>query len=324
MSGRADAAMRTADQRGRKLAGRTAVLWHDMKRNKLAYLFLAPFLICFFIFIVLPVLSASLLAFTRFNSIEAPVFVGLHNFKVMFTEDIVLMKHVISNTFFFAVFVGPAGYALQFMMAWLILQIPRRLRAIFTMAIYVPSIAGGVMMSVVWVIAFSGDRYGYLNQILLYLGFIDTPVAFTQSSGYLMGVMIFVTLWSSMGVGFLSLQAGMMTVDPQLYEAGKMDGIRNKIQEVWYITIPAMKPQMLFSAIMGIVGALKAGGIGVQLSGTNPTPNYAGQLLQNHIEDFGFIRFELGYATALSLMLLVLMYMINRVCFRLLGTKEDE
>lgn len=308
----------------RKRSGKAAYIWREMKRNKLAYIFLAPFLICFVLFIVLPVLSATLLAFTRYNSIEAPVFVGLHNFKVMFTEDIILMKHVIANTFKFAVFVGPAGYALQFLMAWLVLQIPKRLRSVFTMAIYVPSIAGGVMMSVVWVIAFSGDRYGYLNQLLLYMGFIDTPIAFTQSSGYLMGVMIFVTLWSSMGVGFLSLQAGMMTVDPQLYEAGKMDGIRNKIQEVWYITIPAMKPQMLFSAIMGIVGALKAGGIGVQLSGTNPTPNYAGQLLQNHIEDFGFLRFELGYATALSFMMLILMYVINRACFRLLGTKEDE
>mgnify|MGYP001171404892 FL=1 len=324
MIGKAQTAARAAAINTRKPSGRAALLWQDMKRNKLAYVFLAPFLLGFVVFIVLPVLSASLLAFTRYNSIQAPVFVGLHNFKVMFTEDLVLMKHVIANTFKFAVFVGPVGYALQFLMAWLILQIPKRLRKLYTMALYTPSITGGVMMSVVWVVAFSGDRYGYLNQVLLWLGLIDAPIAYTQASGYLLGVMIFVTLWSSMGVGFLSMQAGMMTVDPQLYEAGKMDGIRNKLQEVWYITIPAMKPQMLFSAIMGIVGALKAGSIGVQLSGTNPTPNYAGQLLQNHIEDFGFLRFELGYATALSLMLLVFMYLINRACFLLLGSKGDE
>jgi multiple sugar transport system permease protein len=215
------------------------------------------------------------------------------------------------------------GYALQFLMAWLIMQVPKRLQTLYTMAIYTPSIAGGVMMSVVWAVAFSGDRFGYLNDILLHLGIISTPVTFTQDSSYLLNLMIFVTLWSSMGVGFLSMQAGMMTVDPQLYEAGKMDGIRNKIQEVWYITIPAMKPQLLFSAVMGIVGALKAGSIGVQLSGMNPTPGYAGQLLQNHIEDYGFIRYELGYATSLSLMLLVLMYVINKLCFKLLGSKDE-
>jgi len=306
-----------------KPTGKWAVIWYDMKQNKLAYLFLAPFLLCFIIFILVPVLSAAVLAFTRYNSIETPQFVGLHNLIVMFTEDYILMKYVLGNTFKFAVFVGPVGYALQFFMAWLIMQIPERLRSLYTMALYVPSITSGVMMSVVWVVAFSGDRYGYMNNLLLTLGLIDQPIAFTQSS-YLMAVMIFVTLWSTMGVGFLSLQAGMMTVDPQLYEAGKIDGIRNRLQEVWYITIPSMKPQMLFSAVMAIVGALKAGSIGVQLSGMNPTPYYAGQMLQNHIEDFGFIRFELGYATALSLVLLLFMYVINRVCFRLLGSKGEE
>lgn len=292
--------------------------------NRLAYLFLAPYLICFTIFILLPVLLAATLAFTNFNSLEMPKFNGLDNFIQMFSSDITLMKYVIPNTFKFAVFVGPVGYALQFFMAWLILRIPQKLRSLYTMAIYTPSIAGGIMMSVVWVVAFSGDRYGYLNRFLLWLGTITGPIDFTQHDKYLMVIMIFVTLWNSMGVGFLSLQAGMLAIDPQLFEAGKIDGITNGIQEVWYITVPAMKPQMLFSAVMAIVGALKAGSIGVQLSGMNPTPKYAGQLIQNHIEDYGFMRYQLGYATALSFALLAVMLLINRVVFKLLGQKDDE
>jgi multiple sugar transport system permease protein len=295
----------------------------DRNKNLLAYMFLGPYLICFFIFIFLPVILAATLAFTHFNSLEMPTFAGLANFIQMFSSDIVLMRHVIPNTFRFALFVGPVGYALQFLMAWLILRIPRKLRAMYTMAIYTPSIAGGIMMSVVWVVAFSGDRFGYLNNFLLWLGAITGPIDFTQDQQYLMIIMIFVTLWNSMGVGFLSLQAGMLSIDPQLYEASAIDGVTNGFQEVWYITIPAMKPQMLFSAVMAIVGALRAGGIGVALSGMNPTPRYAGQLIQNHIEDFGFLRMELGYATALSFALLAAMLMINRVVFRLLGERDD-
>jgi multiple sugar transport system permease protein len=293
-------------------------------KNLVAYLFLAPYLICFCVFILLPVVLAALLAFTNFNSLEAPRFNGLDNFIQMFSSDITLMKYVIPNTFKFAVFVGPVGYILQFMMAWLVLRIPQKLRSTYTMAIYVPSIAGGILMSVVWVVAFGPDRYAYLNRFLLWLGTITGPIDYTQHDKYLMVLMIFVTLWNSMGVGFLSLQAGMLSIDPQLYEAGKIDGVTNGVQEIWYITVPALKPQMLFSAVMAIVGALKAGSIGVQLSGMNPTPKYAGQLIQNHIEDYGFMRYQLGYATALSFMLLAVMLLVNRVVFKALGQKEDE
>ncbi|MCL1786547.1 MAG: sugar ABC transporter permease [Defluviitaleaceae bacterium] len=292
--------------------------------NLLAYVFLGPYLILFVIFILLPVLMAAALAFTDFNSIERPRFIGFDNFIQMFSGDMVLVRHVIPNTLRFAIIVGPVGYALQFLMAWLVLKLPRVLRRGYTMAIYSSSLVGGVMMSVVWVVAFSGDRYGYLNNFLIWLGAITGPLDWTQRETSLMVIMIFVTLWSSMGVGFLSLQAGMFSVDPQLYEAGVIDGVQNGIQEIWYITIPAMKPQMLFAAVMAMVGTLRAGGIGVTLSGMNPTPRYAGQLLQNHIDDFGFIRMELGYATSLTFAMLAAMLVINRVVFKLLGKKEDE
>ena len=306
------------------LSARLSSTWKQMKSNWIAYALIAPFMICFCIFIVGPVLTATVLAFTSYDSIQPPVFTGLDNFVKMLTKDVVLMKYVIPNTLVFAVVVGPIGYALQFGLAWMINKAPRSLKKPYIMAIYAPSIAGGVLISVVWQVFFSSDRLGYLNDILLNLGFLNTPVAWTQDKNWLLPIMMIVTLWSSMGVGFLSLFAGMQNVDEQLYEAGKIDGITSPLLELFYITIPSMKPQMLFSAVMAIVNALKSGSIGVQLSGQNPTPNYAGQLIQSHIEDYGFARFELGYATALSFMLLVVTYILSQVCFKFLGTKEDE
>ncbi len=306
------------------LGQKIANTWKQMKANWIAYALIAPFMICFCIFIVGPVLSATLLSFTSYDSIQPPVFTGLDNFVKMLTKDVVLMKYVIPNTLVFAVVVGPIGYALQFGLAWMINKAPHSLKKPYIMAIYAPSIAGGVLISVVWQVFFSSDRLGYLNDILLNLGLLNSPVAWTQDKNWLLPIMMIVTLWSSMGVGFLSLFAGMQNVDEQLYEAGKIDGITSPLLELFYITIPSMKPQMLFSAVMAIVNALKSGSIGVQLSGQNPTPNYAGQLIQSHIEDYGFARFELGYATALSFMLLVVTYILSQICFKFLGTKEDE
>jgi ABC-type sugar transport systems, permease components len=314
--------MVSTGKKGRSLSIKQTLA--EMRRNYMAYIFIAPFMLCFLIFVVGPVASATLLAFTSYDSIQAPRWNNFANFVKMFTQDIVLMKYVIPNTITFAVIVGPIGYMLQFLLAWLIVQAPKYLKKPYIMAIYTPSIAGGVLISVVWAVFFSSDRLGYLNDFLINIGAITSPVAWTQDKNYLLLIMILVTLWGSMGVGFLSLYAGMQNVDQQLYEAGKIDGIKSPIQELFYITIPSMKPQMLFSAVMAIVNALKSGSIGVQLSGSNPTPNYAGQLIQSHVEDYGFARFELGYATTLSFTLLIFIYILSQVCFRFLGTKEGE
>ena len=182
----------------------------------------------------------------------------------------------------------------------------------------------GVAMTVMWRVVFLGNQSGIANYALTQLGIITEPIVWMLNTNYIMPIVIIVALWGSMGVGFLSLFAGMQNVDPQLYEAGRIDGIRSPLQELFYITIPSMKPQMLFSAVMAIVNSLKAGSIGVQLSGQNPTPNYAGQLIQTHIEDYGFARFELGYATALSFTLMLVIYILTRVCFKFLGSKGDE
>jgi len=293
-------------------------------RDRMSYLFLTPFLLVFGCFILIPVLMAAGLSVTSFNGFAYPTFVGVDNFIALVTQDLVFMKYTLPNTFKFALIVGPGGYVLSFVFAWLIHQLPKSVRDYLTLALYAPSLAGGVALSVIWIATFSGDQVGYLNNLLLKLGLIETPQLWLQDPAYLMNIMILVTLWTSMGVGFLAMLGGLQTVNTELYEAGRIDGIKNALQEVYYITIPSMKPQMLFSAVMAIVGTLKAGAISTQLTGLPITPSYSGHLMTNHIDDYAFLRYEWGYASAVSVALLVLSYFIMRFCYRLFATKEGE
>ncbi|MDR0553591.1 MAG: sugar ABC transporter permease [Treponema sp.] len=291
-------------------------------RNSVAYGFMAGYLALFSIFIIIPVLSGVGMSLTYFNTIQPPRFVGLKNFIDLLTQDLVFMQNVIPNTIQFSIFTGAGGYALAFVLAWLLAQLTRIPRTILAIVIYSPSLTSGVVMSVIWKTMFSGDAYGYVNNILLNIGVIDAPIQFLQSPDYLMLIMIIVSIWNSMGIGFLAMLAGILNVNQELYDAGAIDGIRNRVQEVIYITIPSMKPQMLFGAVMAVVNTFNVSSIGVQLSGENPTPQYAGQLVVSHIEDFGFIRYEMGYAAAISVMLLLFVYGISKIAFRLFADKD--
>ncbi|MCL6442149.1 MAG: sugar ABC transporter permease [Alicyclobacillus sp.] len=291
------------------------------KNELTSYLFLSPFLLLFIVFILVPIGVAIYLSFTYFNTIQPPRFIGLMNYVNLFTQDSEFMMYVLPNTIKFALIVGPGGYILSFWLAWMLAQIPRRSRTVLTLIIYSPTLTAAAAMTAVWLVLFSGDGAGYLNSLLMKLGVINEPVQWTQSPHFLMPIMIIVSLWNSMGVGFLAMLAGILNVNPELYEAAAIDGIKTRLQEVWYITIPSMRPQMLFGAVMAIVGTFQAGDIGVQLSGANPTPQYAGQLIINHINDYGFIRYEMGYASAVSVVLLIIVYGFSKFAWKLFGDK---
>lgn len=286
--------------------------------------FLGFYYLLFFIFIVISVIAAIGLSFTYFNTIQVPNWVGLSNYITLLTKDTIFMQYVLPNTILFVLFVGPGGYLLGFFLAWSLSQIPHKLRTIMAIIIYSPSMVGGVTIAVVWRVIFSGDVTGYLNAFLLNIGLIENPIQWLQSSQYLMIIMIIVSLWGSMGVGFLAMLSGILNINPEVFEAAYIDGISNKFQEVFYITIPSMKPQMLFGAVMAIVGTFKAGSIGVQLSGSNPTPQYAGQLIINHIDDYGFIRYEMGYAAAVSVVLLLIIVFFSKLTNRFLSERRQD
>ncbi len=292
-----------------------------MHSNPNGYLFVLPYALLFVIFILAPVVMAVILSFTNFNAIEFPGFVGFLNYINLLTSDDTFMKFVLPNTVKYALIVGVGGYVLAFLLAWALANLPKKLRTVFALILYSPSMTTGVAMSVLWKILFTGDQTGYINSWLMSLGIIDEPIIWLTSSKYLLPIVIIIGLWSSMGVGFLSILAGLLNVDESLYEAAAIDGVKNRFQEMIYVTIPSMKPQMLFAAVMQIVGAFQNGTISTLLAG-NPTPGYAAQLIVNHIEDYGFIRYEMGYAASVSVVLLLIVQIFSSLSNKLFGEKD--
>ena len=288
-------------------------IWSD----RVSYLFLLPFAVSFITFTVLPVLTSVFYGFTYNNIFEPLRFIGLDNYIRMFTRDDVF-PIALQNTLVFAVIIGPGGYLLSFVVAWLINEISSRLRALYVLIFYSPAIAGSVY--VVFSVLFSGDMYGYVNGFLLKWGFIDAPIEWLMDVNYIKFVIILCVLWSSMGAGFLSFVAGFKNIDQQYYEAAAMDGLRNRWQELWYITLPMMKPQLLFGAVMGISGAFSIGDVTTTLAGYPSTDNVATTIV-NLIQDVGYTRFELGYASAMATVLFLLMFgsrwLVNKLLARL-------
>ena len=287
-----------------------------------AFGMLVPYALLFSVFIAFPIAGAITLSLTFFDLVQAPVFAGLANYISLLTQDETFFRHVLPNTLQFALIVGPGGYVVAFLLAWMLAQMTKGPRTIFALCLYMPSMAGGVFVSVVWTTIFSGNQSGFVNALLLNWNLIDQPVQFLLSPDYLMTIMILVSLWSAMGIGFLAMLAGILNVNEELYEAAYIDGLSNRYQEIIYITIPSLKPQMLFGAVMAIVGAFNNGAIGVMLSGSNPTPQYAGQLITNHIDDFAFQRFEMGYAAAVSVVLLCMVWVFSKLAYALFGERD--
>lgn len=298
----------------------------EVKKRKMdlsAPVLLAPYVLLFFVFIIMPIVIAVILSFTYFNTVETPEFTGLGNYIAILTQDEVFLKNVLPNTIKFSLIVGPIGYVLQFLLAWALAQIQKVPRTILALIFYSPSMTLGVATAVIWKTIFSGDQYGYVNFILMRLNLIEKPIQWLQQTDYILPIMIIVTLWGSMGVGFLAMLSGLMNIDAELYEAGYIDGIKNRFQEIIYITIPSMKPQMLFGAVMAIVNTFATGKVGVDLTGENPTPQYAGSTMVTHIEDYGFLQYDMGYACAVAVILLLIIWLTSRVANRLFGEKED-
>lgn len=299
-----------------------------MKRNsrlgkeRSVAVFLAPYLLLFSVFIMVPIILAMLLSFTNYDGVQAPEFTGIQNYIAVFTQDSVFMQNVLPNTLWIALIVGPIGFVLQFALAWMLAHLPKAPRTVLALIFYSPSLTGGVAMSAMWKVLFSGDRLGYINSILLRFGFVETPIQFTTDPSYILTIMIVITLWSSMGIGFLSILAGILGYDAEVYEAAYVDGVSHWFQEVIYITIPTMKPAMLFAAVMSIVNTFSVGQVAIDLTGSNPTPQYAGQTFVTHISDRGFGIYEMGYAAALSVVMLIIVFVTSRLANKLFLDKS--
>lgn len=284
------------------------------KRSKMCYVFLAPYAILFTLFYILPVGTSIFFSFTYYNILESPRFVGLQNYISLILQDDIFLK-AMKNTFMIAVITGPLGYIASFLFAWLINELPRWLRTIAVVVFYAPSIAGNVF--VIFSIFFRGDAYGYVNAFLMNAGIIDAPILWLVNPTYMLPICMIVILWMSLGTGFLSFVAGLQGVDQTQYEAGYVDGVRNRWQELWFITLPNMKPMLMFGAVMSITGAFGVCDVTMALCGY-PSTDYAAHTVVTHLYDYGYSRFEMGYASAIATLLFLIMILCNKAIQSLL------
>ena len=291
--------------------------WHEMKRNKIAYLMIAPFMFVFILFTVFPVALSLVLSFTNFNMLEMnwDMFIGFSNYQRLFFQDDIFLL-ACKNTLVFAMITGPVSYILSFLVAWFINELSPKVRAIVTLIFYAPSISGSVYL--IWATLFSDDAYGWVNGTLLDLGLIDSAILWFHDEKYAMTLCIVVALWMSLGTAFLSFIAGLQTINKSLFEAAAVDGIKNRWQELWFITLPMMKPQLMFGAVMAITGSFGFGGVVTALCGF-PSVNYSCHTIMHCLEDYGSQRWEVGYASSIAFVLFLIMIGANMLVNKMLS-----
>ena len=293
------------------------MIWSSMKRNKACYAMLAPFMIFFIVFTVIPVVMSLPIGFTDFNMAQSPKYIGLSNYTTLFLSDKIFIKSI-RVTIVFALFTGPVSYILCFLLAWLINELHPKLKTVFTLIFYAPSMAN---IYTVWQLIFSGDMNGYINSFLINLGLINAPIQWLTDAKYVLGATIVVQLWISLGAGFLALRAGFQNIDRSMYEAGAIEGIRTR-QELIYIVIPSMGPQLMFAAVMQIVSSFTAGTVAQNLVGF-PSTDYKAHTIMTHAYDYGWVRYEMGYASAICMVLFVAMYVCNKLISKVLSKYMD-
>ncbi len=287
----------------------------EMKVNKVGYVMVAPYYLVFFTFTIIPVIASLILSLTQFNMLEPPIFVGASNYiRLLLDDDIFLLA--CKNTLIFATMTGPVSYLLCLMFAWFINELTPRVRAVVTLIFYAPSISGQAYL--IWQTLFSSDQNGWVNGTLMKLGIINAPILWFQDTDYVMILVIMVALWTSLGTSFLSFIAGFQVVDKSLYEAASVDGVKNRWQELWYVTLPVMKNQMMFAAIMSITGAFGFGAVVTALCGF-PSVDYSAHTIMHHLEDYGNQRWEVGYASAIATILFIIMIGANLAINKLLS-----
>lgn len=303
-----------SNKRSKMIKDQWKITVKRFKKNKIAYALVLPFYSLFFIFTVLPVLLSIILSFTYFNILEFPKWVGFTNYINLFLNDDIFIISL-KNTLVFAVVTGPISYLASFVFAWLINELPRRIRTIVVLIFYAPSLSGSAFF--IWQLLFSSDRYGYFNSFLLKLGIIKEPILWLTDTRFIMPIIIVVALWMSISTAFLAFIAGLKSIDKSMLEQGAIDGVQNRWQELWFIILPTMKPMLMFGAVMSITGSFTVASVSTELVGF-PSTDYAGHTIVTHLMDYGSVRFEMGYASAIATVLFLIMITANKLIQKLL------
>ncbi|MEU6847500.1 sugar ABC transporter permease [Streptomyces sp. NPDC046716] len=280
------------------------------RRRRAGLLMVTPALLHAALWIGLPVIAAVYLAFTSYDVLSSPRFVGLANFRDMLGDE--MFRKSIVNTVIYTFFTVPFGMALGLLLA-LALHTGLRARGLFRTAIFLPQVTATVAIALVWLWIYN-PRNGLFNTLLGLVG-IEGP-AWLASTGWAMPSVILVGIWQGIGMKMLIYLAALQNLPKDLYEAASVDGA-SRVRQFFSITLPLLKPATFFVLITSMISAFQSFDQIYILTDGGPAGSTT--MMTYEIYKSAFREFRVGYACAQSLVLFVLLMGFTLVNRRIMG-----
>ncbi len=277
-----------------------------LKDKKAIILFLAPAFLLFTFVLFIPICQSVYYSFCEYNALTEPKFVGLKNFKALFTTDKTMMT-ALKNSLFFLIFSVVTQLIAGLVMAALLTNIKKG-RNFFKNVYYLPCVLSSAALGLLWMFIFT-PKLG-INQVLEQFG-IEGPLWLMDISGFIilpMWVIAFVALWQYVGQSMMLYMAQISGISKSLYEASYIDG-STKLQSFRYITLPLIRPMMATAMSLNAIGSLKF--FDLIFNMTEGGPNHATEVLATHLYTQGFKYFKYGYASAIGVILLVVCLIVT-------------
>jgi multiple sugar transport system permease protein len=282
-----------------------------LRRNLVAYSFIAPNFIGFAVFTLGPIIAAFVMAFMKWDGNNPAEFVGVQNFLAIFGDDRFISA--LKNTAIYAVFTVPFTLIIALALAILLNQKIRG-RNFFRTVTFFPYVASLVAVAAVWNMLFTPAKGGIVNQVFLHLGL--TPLKWAASPKTVLMTIILFSIWKNMGYYMVIYLAGLQGVNGELYEAASLDGA-NAWQKFCYVTVPQLRPTTFFVTIILTINCFKVYDIVYMLAGgSNGIVNKSAVVLVYYIYEEAFSNWRLGTASAAALVLFAIVLVITLIQFR--------
>ena len=289
--------------------------WHPI-----AFVFIAPALLLFLIFIFVPLFASLFLSFTQYNVLHPPVWAGLANFRQLMFHDPRFWK-AFRNTVCYVVGVVPIGISTALVLAAALEELTRG-KQLFKVLYFIPTVTSVVAIAAVWKWLFAGEKFGLINYFLIRLGF--HPVDWLLSPTWILPAIMIMSIWAGLGYNLVFFSAGISTIPQTLYEAAKVDGA-SWWGRFWNVTVPMLRPTLVFVVVMAVINSFQVfdqvyimtGGTGEGTGGVLDS----GLTMVSYLYDQGFMQFHMGYASAIAYLIFGCVFGLTLVNIRMLRSK---
>ena len=289
--------------------------WQRWKERLTPYAFIAPFFVGFLVFQLLPIAFSVYLSFTEWNGMGAIEFQGLRNFTLMFQDA--KFWNALKVTFIITVFCTIVGTAGATLLAVLLEYVDDRLASILRVIFFLPAVTSVVVIGYIWKQLYSAD-YGFFNTVLMQFGL--PPQQWLTDPKLALPALLVMLIWAGLGWDALIITAGLRSIPEEVYDAGKVDGTTEWTQ-FWYLTLPLLQPTLLFVLVTGVIFLW---GIFAQpsiLTGGGPLRQT--QTVAMYLYDVGFRYHKFGYASAIAMILSLIMFVSSYLNFRFVRSESE-